>query len=67
MDYVQGRQCKTVLLKESDRQFRLYDKYFQRFRGTPVPVLERASTLLERSESSLRRVSFEHSSCLAAL
>ena len=49
MDYVQGRQCKTVLLKEAEGQFRLYDKYFRRFRGTPAPVLERANSLLRRS------------------
>jgi hypothetical protein len=48
MDYVQGRQCKTVLSKEADREFRLNNSNFRRFRGTPLPVLERAKLLLQR-------------------
>jgi hypothetical protein len=65
MNYVQGRQCKTVLLKETDREFRLYDKYFERFRGTPLPVLEHAKALFERSGQSSRQVPLERPTCLA--
>lgn len=46
MDFVNGRQCKTMLMKDADRRFVLYGRYFERFRGAPGPVLNRAADML---------------------
>lgn len=46
MDFVQGRQCKTVLSKEAHNHFALYTKYFERFRGNPKSMLDHAKHLL---------------------
>lgn len=51
MDFVQGRQCKTAILKETPGRFRLDSKYFERYRGSCAPVLQRAQELIRHSGS----------------
>ena len=46
MNYVQGRQCKTVLSKETPGHFRLDAKLFERYRGSCMPLLKRAQELI---------------------
>ena len=46
IDFVQGRQCKTALLKEAPGRFRLNTRYFERYRGSYIPMLQRAQELL---------------------
>ena len=55
MDFVQGRQCKTVLSKEAAGHFSLDTRYFERFRGNWVPVLERARDLITESKTGVRQ------------
>jgi hypothetical protein len=52
MDFVQGRQCKTVLSKEAAGHFSLDTRYFERFRGHCVSVLERARELITEGKTS---------------
>jgi len=54
MDFVQGRQCKTVLSKEATGHFSLDTRYFERFRGSCVPVLERARDLVTEGNAGFR-------------
>ena len=51
MDFVQGRQCKTVLSKEAAGHFILDTRYYERFRGNCVPMLERARNLVDESKT----------------
>jgi hypothetical protein len=51
MDFVQGRQCKTVLSKEATGHFSLDIRYFERFRGNWVSVLERARGLVSEGKN----------------
>ena len=51
MDFVQGRQCKTVLSKEAAGHFSLDTRYFERFRGNWAPVLERARGLISEGKA----------------
>lgn len=54
MDFVQGRQCKTVLSKEATGHFSLDTRYFERFRGNWGPVLYRARDLVTEGKASFR-------------
>lgn len=49
MNFVQGRECKTILSKDAPGQFRLNTKYFERYRGSCIPVLERARELVSQN------------------
>jgi hypothetical protein len=49
MNFVQGRECKTILSKDAPGQFRLNTKYFERYRGSCMPMLERARELVSRN------------------
>lgn len=51
MDYVQGRQCKTVIYKKGDGHFTLGNHLFERDRGTPEPMLDRAKEILAGKKS----------------
>ncbi len=51
MDYVQGRQCKTVIHKKGDGHFTLSNHLFERDRGTPEPMLEKAKKILVGKKS----------------
>jgi hypothetical protein len=51
MDFVQGRQCKTVLSKEAPGHFRLDTRLFERYRRDCVPMLERAQNLMSQDGS----------------
>jgi hypothetical protein len=46
MDYVQGRQCKTTIIKKSEGRFILDGGFFMRDRGVPEPMLNRAVEIL---------------------
>lgn len=49
MNFVQGRECKTILSKDAPGQFRLNTKYFERYRGSCTPMLERAREIVSRN------------------
>lgn len=51
MDYVQGRQCKTLLFKKGDGHFTLSNRLYERDRGTPEPMLDRAKEILAGKKS----------------
>lgn len=46
MSYVLGRQCKTVIYRESPGHFTLYKRFYESYRGVPEPMLERAKEIL---------------------
>lgn len=46
MDYVFGRQCKTVIYRESPGHFTLHKHFYESARGIPEPMLERAKEIL---------------------
>lgn len=46
MDYVQGRQCKTYINKVENGHFALSNHSYERDRGTPEPMLERAKEIM---------------------
>lgn len=52
MDYVQGRQCKTVIFKEKKDHFTLNNNCFERDRGLPDTMLDRAKALLTGEETA---------------
>ncbi|HEX8974829.1 MAG TPA: hypothetical protein VF817_05120 [Patescibacteria group bacterium] len=45
MDYVQGRQCKTVVWKKGPGHYLLNDHLFERDRGSIEPMLEKAKQI----------------------
>lgn len=51
MDYIQGRQCKTTLRKKSDGHFILNNGRYERDRGVPEPMLDRAKEILAGKET----------------
>ena len=46
MDYVQGRMCKTTITQESEKLFTLDINWYERDRGVPEPMLDRAARIL---------------------
>jgi len=46
MDYVQGRQCKTYIHRVGKGHFRLKNRIFERDRGLPEPMLDKAKEIL---------------------
>ena len=46
MDYVQGKMCKTTITKEGEKLFSLDVNWYERDRGVPEPMLDRAVELL---------------------
>ncbi|TSA56818.1 hypothetical protein D4R42_02815 [bacterium] len=52
MDYVQGRQCKTYIKKVGDNHFILRNRSYERDRGTPEPMLDRAEEILGGKKST---------------
>lgn len=50
MDYVNGRQCKTVFFKEGTGHFSLNNRNFEPFRGSPDAMLELAKGFLAGAE-----------------
>lgn len=46
MDYVEGRQCKTFVSRVADGHFTLANHSYERDRGTPEPMLDRANDIL---------------------
>lgn len=45
IDFVKGRQCKTVVSRQTSNHFLLDARLFERYRGTCIPMLERAQAL----------------------
>jgi hypothetical protein len=52
IDFIQGRQCKTVVAKEACGRFVLDLPYFERYRGSCFPMLQRARELVGQTKSS---------------
>lgn len=52
MDYVQGRQCKTTIDRLEEGHFTLKNQNYERDRGTPEPMLNRAKEILSGKQSS---------------
>jgi len=50
MDYVGGRQCKTYLQKIEDGHFTLLNRTYERDRGLPEPLFEKANEILKGKE-----------------
>lgn len=46
MDYVQGRQCKTYINKVEEGHFTLANLSYERDRGAPDPMLDRAKEII---------------------
>lgn len=46
MDYVQGRQCKTYINKVEEGHFTLGNSSYERDRGVPDPMLDRAKEII---------------------
>lgn len=51
MDYVQGRQCKTYIKKISDGHFTLSNNAYERDRGTPEPMLDKANEIISGKQT----------------
>lgn len=51
MDYVGGRQCKTYLRKVEEGHFILFNNAYERDRGLPEPMLEKAKEILAGKKS----------------
>ncbi len=52
MNYVQGRQCKTYIKKVDNNHFILINYAYERDRGTPEPMLDRAKEILGGKKST---------------
>lgn len=46
MDYMQGRQCKTYVSRVEDGHFTLGNNSYERDRGVPDPMLDRAKEII---------------------
>lgn len=51
MDYVQGRQCKTYIQKIDEGHFTLFNNSYERDRGTPEPMLDRANEIISGKDN----------------
>ena len=52
MDYVQGRQCKTYISRVEQGHFTLANHSYERDRGVPDPMLDRAKDIVAGKEST---------------
>lgn len=52
MDYVQGRQCKTYVSKIEQGHFILANHSYERDRGVPDPMLDRAKEIIAGKQSA---------------
>lgn len=52
MDYVQGRQCKTYISKVGEGHFTLANHSYERDRGVPDPMLDRAKDIIAGKQST---------------
>lgn len=55
MDYVKGRQCKTYVRKIEDGHFVLLNNVYERDRGLPETMLQKAKEILEGIEKPISR------------
>ena len=51
MDYVQGRQCKTYVSRVEQGHFTLANQSYERDRGVPDPMLDRAKEFIAGKQS----------------
>lgn len=52
MDYVQGRQCKTYVSKVEQGHFTLANHSYERDRGVPDPMLDRAKEIIAGKQNA---------------
>lgn len=52
MDYVQGRQCKTYISRVEPGHFTLGNNSYERDRGVPDPMLDRAKEIISGKQSA---------------